>query len=113
MSRISGDKKLHHPDSNPVYYVDFTEDLEVSGRTLSGTPTITVVESGGPTLTNKAVGSADVTLTDGTTLTANKFVTYQATGGTAGTTYTVKILVSTTQSGETLVRNDLLQCETS
>ncbi|HSG72629.1 MAG TPA: hypothetical protein VLA12_19610 [Planctomycetaceae bacterium] len=112
MSRISGDKKLHHPDSNPVYYVDFTEDLEVSGRLLSGTPTITDATSA-LTLTNKAVGSADVTLTDGTTLTANKYVTYQATGGTAGTTYTVKILVSTTQSGETLVRNDLLQCETS
>lgn len=111
----------HHPAATEDRWADFTDMLEISGRTLSGTPTITeyTVASDGTastssdlTITNKAVNSSAITKVNGETIAANKAVTYTLAGGADGVDYRLQISVGTSAS-ETLVVNVDITCSDS
>ncbi len=73
--------------------VDFTDYLR-SGETLTGTPTVVEVTTSALTIDNKAVNSAAITK-DGRTVAIGKGVVFRVQGGTAGTTYTIRVTVGT------------------
>lgn len=87
-----------------IVRVNVTRDLD-SGVTLTGTPTVVEVTTTALTLANKKVNTATyVESHSGTTVAIGKAVEFTVTGGVAGTTYTVRITVSTTSTpAETLV----------
>ena len=106
-----------HTSAAEDRWADFTDALEISGRTLSGTPTITeftaddetsdtITSSSDLVISGVSVNSSAITLTDDSTIAANKAIIYNvdASGSTAGTWYHLRIVVSTS-SGETLARN--------
>jgi hypothetical protein len=90
--------------STRLVRVNCTRDLD-SGVSLTGTPTVVEVTTTALTLASKAVNTATyVESHSGTTVAIGKAVEFTVTGGVAGTTYTVRITVSTTSTpAETLV----------
>ena len=83
--------------------VDGTDDLD-DGASFTGTPTVVEVTTSDLTLTNKAVNSATYTDIDGATVAIGKGLQFTASGGSAGTTYTIRVTCSTDSSpAETLV----------
>ena len=88
---------------------DLTDDLE-AGASLSGTPTVSEVTTTDLTLANKAVNTStyvdDLT---GETIAVGKAVQFTCAGGSAGTTYRVRVTVSTDSTPtETLVWDVLI-----
>jgi len=73
--------------------VSFADWLD-SGELLSGTPTITEVTTSDLTITNKAISTATLTI-NGISVATAAAVQMTVAGGTAGTTYVIKILVAT------------------
>jgi hypothetical protein len=73
--------------------VSFVGKLD-SGELLTGTPTVTVSPSG-PTLSNKAVNTAQLTI-DGQTVAIGQAVQFSVSGGTAGTSYVITVQCGTT-----------------
>lgn len=105
-------------------WADFTDYLEISGRTLSGTPTVTeyTLDSAGAatsssdwTISGVAVNSSAITLNNGNTIAANKAVVFRLTDAgtaTSGTTYRFRISAASSSS-ETLVGNIDILCSNS
>lgn len=111
------DDPIHTSSTGEDRWADFSDALEISGRTLSGTPTITEFTAGSETsdtitsstdlsITGVALNTSAITLTNGDTIAANMAVVYNvdASGSTAGTWYHLRIVVATS-SGETIARN--------
>jgi hypothetical protein len=73
--------------------VSFVELLPDSD-TLTGTPTIVEVTTSDLTLSDKEINSTTITVL-GEDVAASKAVTCFASGGTAGTTYTIRVTVNT------------------
>jgi len=73
--------------------VSFSGKLD-SGELCTGTPTITEVTSSDLTLASKAV-STEILVINGVSTPIGEAVQCSVTGGTAGTTYEIKIAVST------------------
>lgn len=76
--------------------VSFVDVLDV-GELLTGTPTVLEVTTTDLTLTNKAVNSQAMTV-NGASCVAGQVVTFTVAGGTAGTSYDIRITVSTNAS---------------
>jgi len=91
---------------------DFTEDLE-AGASLTGTPTVAELTTTALTLANKAVNTTTyVDDLSGATVAVGKAVEFTCAGGVAGTTYRVRITVSTDSTPtETLVWDVLISWE--
>jgi len=89
-----------------VVRVNFADMLE-AGAALTGTPTVAEVTTSDLTLDNKAVTTADyVSDKTGKTVSSGDAVTFTVAGGSDGTTYTIRITVSTNSSPvETLVQD--------
>ena len=92
--------------------VNCTDDLD-SGVSLTGSPTVAEVTTSDLTLANKIVNTA--TYTDdvtGNTVAIGKGIQFTVSGGSAGTTYRVRITCSTDGSpAETLVFDVLIDWE--
>ena len=67
--------------------VSFVGKLD-SGELLTGTPTITEVDTSALTLTNKAVSSAALTI-NGVSVITGQALTFTVSGGVAGTAYQI------------------------
>lgn len=80
-------------------------DLLVDSDTLTGTPTVVEQTTSDLTLTSKEVNSTAVTIL-GETVAASKAVTFLCAGGTAGTTYTIRVTVST--AGSSIFERDII-----
>lgn len=76
--------------------VDFTDMLEWD-ESLSGTPTITR-SSTTITVSGAAINSSGTTVILGTTVAANKAVTFLVSGGSSATAYNFNISVGTNNS---------------
>jgi hypothetical protein len=90
--------------STRIVRLNCTNDLD-DGASLTGTPTVTEVTTSDLTIANKAVNSATYSdsVTQGT-VAIGKAVICTVAGGTAGSTYTLRITVSTDSTpAETLV----------
>ena len=88
--------------------VDFTDALKDSAL-LTGTPTIVEVTTSDLTIDNKAINTAEVTVR-GEAVAIGKGVLASVSGGTANTTYTIKVTVSTDETAtQTFVTNYLLE----
>ena len=80
-----------------------------SGELLTGTPTIVEVTTSDLTLANKAVSTAQLTIS-GRTVAIGQAVQFKVSGGTAGTTYTIRITVTTDSTpAQTLVLDVVLK----
>lgn len=80
--------------------VDFSAKLD-AGELLTGAVT-TAISPSGPTISNAAVSTADLTI-NGVTVITGQAVQFKITGVAAGTDYAVTITVGTTSSpAETL-----------
>lgn len=89
------DTLVKRADESRLYDFDFGVQPEFeAGQTISGTPTITVTDGSG--------------LTVGSVATSGARVQAQISGGTAGTTYTLKCTV-VTSGGALLVEYGLLE----
>ena len=73
-----------------VSFVDLLDD----GESLTGTPTVVEVTTSDLTISNAAVSAAALTI-NGESVATGKAVQFKVTGGTAGTTYLLRITVST------------------
>ena len=91
---------------------DFTDDLD-DGASLTGTPTVAEVTTTALTLASKAVNTTTYVDSDtGATVAVGKAVQFTCAGGVAGTTYRVRITVSTDSTPtETLVWDVLISWE--
>lgn len=69
-------------------------DLLDSGESLTGTPTVAEVTTSDLTISNAAVSAAALTIL-GESVAAGKAVQFKVTGGSAGTTYLLRVTVST------------------
>lgn len=76
--------------------IDMRGVLDV-GELLTGTPTIVEVTTTDLTLANKAVNGSTLTI-NGNACLAGQAVTFKVSGGVAGTTYTIRITVSSNAS---------------
>ena len=112
-----------HPDAVEDRWCDFSDYLEISGRTLSGTPVVTeytldadgaATTSSDWTISGEGVPSSATTLTNGKTYAANTLAVFTLTSATAtsGTSYRFKVSVGTSAS-ETLVGNVDILCSDS
>ena len=72
-------------------------DLLVDSDTLTGTPTVAEQTTTDLTLTSKEVNSTAITILGESVASANA-VTFLCAGGTAGTTYTIRVTVDTAGS---------------
>ena len=95
------------PNETRLVGVSFSGCLD-SGETLTGTPTVTCT---GLTLGSKQVSSTALTI-DGVSVPSAEAVTFTVAAGTAGTKYTITIVVGTT-AGQTLERFVILQVASS
>jgi hypothetical protein len=76
-----------------------------SGELLTGTPTIVEVSTSALTISNKVVSTAELTI-NGRTVAIGEAVQCSVTGGTAGTTYTIRVTVDTDSTpAQTIVRD--------
>lgn len=75
--------------------VSFVGKLD-AGELLTGTPTVTVSPSG-PTISNQAVNTAQLTI-DNQTVAIGQAVQFSISGGTAGTSYVISVRCGTTAS---------------
>lgn len=73
--------------------IDYQGQLD-AGELLTGTPTVTEVTTTDLTLANKVVNTAVLTI-KGESVAIGQAVQFSVTGGTASTTYDIKIAVST------------------
>ena len=73
--------------------LDFTDQLD-PGELLTGTPTVAEQTTSDLTLADKAVNTATVDVL-GRTVTIGMAVQFSFKGGTAGTSYTIQVTVST------------------
>lgn len=112
MTELTSDAVLHHPDATEDFWADFTCVLEVSGRTLTGTPTVAEQTTSDLTITDVATNPAAITRTNGKVIDADKAVVFKVAGGTSGTTYILTVTAATTGS-ETLVRNFTIECSST
>ncbi len=87
--------------------VSYADKLE-SGELLTGTPTITD-STGDLTLTNKVVSTGSLTI-NGVSVAAGAAVTFTVSGGSAGTTYDIRIQ-STTDATNAQTFDDYVQLE--
>ena len=85
--------------------VSLTGQLD-SGELLTGTPTIVEVTTTDLTLSNKAVSTAELTIS-GRTVAIGQAVQFKVVGGTAGTKYTIRITVATDSSPAQSLELDL------
>lgn len=76
--------------------VSFAGRLD-TGEVLTGTPLVVEVTSTDLTISNKAVSTASLTI-DGDTVPTAEAVQFKVTGGTAGTSYKIKITADTDSS---------------
>ena len=90
--------------STRLVHIDCTRDLD-SGAKLTGTPTIAEVTTTALTLANKKVNTTTyVDSVRGSTVAIGKALEFTATGGVAGTTYTIRATCGTDSTpAETLV----------
>lgn len=90
--------------STRLVRINCTRDLD-SGASLTGTPTIVEVTTTALTLANKKVNTATyVESQTGDTVAIGKALEFTVTGGTAGSTYTIRATCSTNSTpAETLV----------
>ena len=77
-------------------YVDVTDEL-ITGETVTGSPSVTELNSSDLTLGTPAILASDVVYKE-TTYPASKGVSFTVTGGTAGVIYTIKATIATTES---------------
>jgi len=75
---------------------DYTAKLD-EGESLTGTPTIAEVTTTDLTITGAQLNSGSLTINN-ETVAASKAVQCQVAGGTSGSTYSIKITVSTDAS---------------
>lgn len=90
-------------------------DILSSGELLTGTPTVAEVTTSDLTLTSKAINTVAVPVGDvyPEQVAIGQAVQYLAAGGTAGTTYTIRVTCGTDGSAaQTLSRRVRLQVVT-
>lgn len=88
--------------------IDFQGKLDTS-ELLTGTPTVTEVDTTDLTLASKVVSTAELTIR-GTTVAIGEAVQFRVSGGVAGGEYTIRISVTTTASpAQTLVDEVILK----
>lgn len=76
-----------------------------SGELLTGSPTVAEVTTSDLTLDNEVVNSATLSI-DGVSHTAGQAIQFNVAGGTAGTTYTIKITAGSDGSpAQTFITN--------
>jgi len=76
-----------------------------AGELLTGTPTIEEVDTTDLTLSSKALNTAIITV-NGLQVPVSQAIQFLVTGGTAGTTYTIRVTVTTTSTpAQTLIEN--------
>ena len=68
-----------------------------TGELLTGTPTVVEVTTTDLTLENKIINTTSLTI-NGDTVAAGQAVQFRISGGTAGSTYTIRITVGTDSS---------------
>ena len=112
MTELTSDAILHHPDATENFWADFTCVLEVSGRTLSGTPTVVEQTTSDLTISGVARNTSAITRTNGKIIAANSAVVFTVAGGTTATTYILTVTAATSAS-ETLVRNFTIECSST
>ncbi len=89
--------------------IDYIDQLD-TGELLTGTPTIAEVTTTDLTLSNKAVSTGTLTIL-GRTVSPGKAVQCTVSGQQAGTTYTIRVTVSTdATTPRTFVRDIKLAC---
>lgn len=92
-----------------VVAIDETFELD-EGETLTGTPTVTEVDTSDLTITNKTINNAQMTI-NGNTVAISCAVLFRISGQKAGTLYHIKYTVATTSSpARTLAWIVRLQC---
>lgn len=90
--------------------VNFTDHLD-AGELLSGSPTVVEVTTTDLTLGNKAVNSATyVESHTGDTVAIGAAVQFSVSGGTAYTTYRIRVTVNTDATPARTFVRDLLLC---
>lgn len=91
--------------------VAIDESFELDpGEALSGTPTVTEVDTSDLTISQKTLNSTELTI-NGNTVAANCAVLFKIAGQKAGTLYHIKYTVNTTNvSGRSLSWIVRLQC---
>jgi len=82
-----------HASETRTISVDYTDKLD-SGESLTGTPTIAEVTTTDLTISGAQLNSGSLTINN-ETVAASKAVQCQVAGGTSGSTYSIKITVST------------------
>jgi hypothetical protein len=80
-------------------------DLLADSDTLTGTPTVAEQTTTDLTLTSKLVNSSTITIL-GESVAAANAVTFLCAGGTAATTYTIRVTVNTV--GSSIFERDIL-----
>jgi len=85
-----------HASETRTISVDYTDKLD-SGEALTGTPTIAEVTTTDLTISGAQLNSGSLTINN-ETVAASKAVQCQVAGGTSGSTYSIKITVSTDAS---------------
>lgn len=103
MSRLSpSDVPCKRASEVRLFYVSFVNLLN-DGAELSGSVTVAEDGTSGLTFSNAALISSALKI-DGVYTPANKGVVFKVTGGTAGTTYKIKITVNDNSTpAETLI----------
>lgn len=90
----AGQSYKKHPDEVAGIIVSFAGKLR-QGEVITGTPTVST--SAGPTLSSASANTGPVQVL-GQTCPPGTAVTFTMSGGTAGTTYSIKVTVSTSGS---------------
>jgi len=110
-TKVTRGEEVIHPDSVRNVFVDFAKELSDTGDDLTGTPVVTEVTTSDLTLENKAVGGTTFTDDEGYSWTANKYVTFTASGWQDDTDYEVLIKPTTdAANAETLAAVVKFRC---
>ena len=96
-------------DAVEVVAVDESFELD-SGETLTGTPTVTEIDTSDLTITNKALNTSSMTI-NGNTAAVSCAVLFKISGQKAGKLYHIKYTVATTSNpSRTLAWIVRIQC---
>jgi len=109
MTKILPGLRTVSSDAVEIVAVDESFELD-SGETLTGTPTVTEVDTADLTITNRTLNSSTMTI-NGNTVAASCAVLFKISGQKAGTQYNIKYTVNTTSTpARTLAWIVRIQC---
>lgn len=109
MTKILPGLRTVSSDAVEVVAIDESFELD-SGETLTGTPTVTEIDTNDLTITNNALNASSMTI-NGNTAAANCAVLFRISGQKAGKLYNIKYTVNTTSTpARTLAWIVRIQC---